>query len=79
MAGVSSVRSWAEDWTRLDFENKNVKMAGNLVANTDTVTHQVKQGKDLWERRKQGHSLKAEKQELNTLRKPTDAKKMKTR
>lgn len=54
-------------------------MAGNLVANTDTVTHQVKQGKDLRERKKQGHSLKAEKQELNTMRKPTDAKKMKTR
>lgn len=51
-------------------------MAGNLVANTDTVTHQVKQGKDLRERKKQGHSLK---QELNTLRKPTDAKKMKTK
>lgn len=26
-------------------------MAGNLVANTDTVTHQVKQGNDLWEKK----------------------------
>lgn len=25
-------------------------MAGNLVANTDTVTHQVKEGNDLQER-----------------------------
>ncbi len=61
MAGVSSVRSWTEHWTRLDFENKNVKMAGNLVANTDTVTHQVKKGNDLQEREKHG-------QELCTLR-----------
>ena len=47
MAGVSSVRSWAEHWARLDFENKNVKMAGNLVANTDAVTHQVEEGNEL--------------------------------
>lgn len=30
-------------------------MAGNLVANTDTVTHQVKKGNDLQERKKQHH------------------------
>lgn len=52
-AAASSVRRWAEDWARLDFENKNVKVAGNLVANTDTVTHQVKEGNDLQERQRE--------------------------
>lgn len=63
---MSSVRSGTEHWTRLDFENKNVKVAGNLVANTDTVTHQVKKGNDLQERKKHRHSLQAGKQELHT-------------
>lgn len=49
MAGVSSVSRWGEHWTRLDFKNKDVKVAGNLVANTDAVTQQVEKGNDLRE------------------------------
>lgn len=42
----SSVSRGTEHGARLDFKNKNVKMAGNLVANTDAVTHQVEEGND---------------------------------
>lgn len=54
MAGVSSVSRWGEHWTRLDFKNKDVKVAGNLVANTDAVTQQVEKGNDLWRKRRMG-------------------------
>lgn len=55
-AGMSLVGGWTQHWARLDFKNTNVKMAGNLVANTDTVTHQVKEWNNLQEREKKRRS-----------------------
>lgn len=45
MASVSSLKGGGGQW--LDSEDKDVKMGGNLVANTDTVTHQVNERQDL--------------------------------
>lgn len=61
MAGVSSVSRWGKHWTRLDFKNKDVKMAGNLVANTDAVTQQVEKGNDLREEERGGKNTKCKK------------------
>lgn len=54
-AGVSLVGGWGQHWARLDFKHTDVKMAGNLVANTDTVTHQVKERNHLQGREKARH------------------------
>ena len=55
--GSSLAGRWSQ---RLEFEDKNVKVGGNLVANTDTVTHQVKERQDLQERtHKSKHSHSA--------------------
>lgn len=59
-AGVSLVGGWVQHGARLDFKHTNVKVAGNLVANTDTVTHQVKERNHLQgrEREKQNKTKK---------------------
>lgn len=54
MASVSSLKGGGGQW--LDSEDKDVKMGGNLVANTDTVTHQVNERQDLQTESRRGEN-----------------------